>query len=478
VSKYQRLASNSLLIFVGNLGSKLIGFVMLPFYTRWLSVADYGITDVITIYATLLLSVLTFCIAEAVFIFPKGEDKRKQSEYFSSGLVFSFVMLLIVAIFLYLSDFFFKISSYLGGIGEYVWSVYWMIVASLALQYLTQFSRSIDKIKVYAISGIILTACTAILAFTLIPEYGVRGFIAAQILSLIITALYVLIYSKAYSFFTLKNVNFDVCREMLRYSMPLIPNGVMWWLVAALNRPIIESNYGMEAVGIFSVANKFPSLVAIIFSVFFYAWQASVMEEFKKEGYREFYNRVLRLIFLLLTLLSCGLAIFSELLISIVADEKYIEAWKLIPILSVAVLFSSLAGFCGANFSAAKESKYYFYSSLWGALASVVLSFTLISMFNLYGAALAVVLSHAVTAALRIKYSWQYVKITQWYVYVIMLSVNIFVILTVFYIDDMRVKTLMFILLFLIVAAVNASILKDIKQLMHTYIHKFKEGRI
>jgi O-antigen/teichoic acid export membrane protein len=72
MGKYSRLGKNTLLVFVGNAGAKLIGLLMLPFYTRWLSGEDYGTTDIISVYATLLLSVVTACIADAVFIFPKG----------------------------------------------------------------------------------------------------------------------------------------------------------------------------------------------------------------------------------------------------------------------------------------------------------------------------------------------------------------------------------------------------------------------
>lgn len=45
---------------------------------------------------------------------------------------------------------------------------------------------------------------------------------------------------------------------MLSYSMPLVPNNIMWWLVSALNRPVMEIYLGMEAIGLFAVANKFP----------------------------------------------------------------------------------------------------------------------------------------------------------------------------------------------------------------------------
>lgn len=474
-SKYKRLVNNTALVFVGNLGSKLIGLFMLPFYTEWLSVADYGVTDIITIYASFILSIVTCCIAEAVFIFPNGEKKEKQKEYFSSGIFFALISFLVASVFFYFANMYSENSGSKNSFSEYIWAIYWMVVATFTQQYMLQFSRSIGKVKIYAISGILLTAFTGGLAFLLIPKYGVNGFIVAQILALSIAATYTFIFSGAYSFLSIASVKLKVCREMLHYSVPLIPNTIMWWLVSALNRPIIERYSDIDSVGIFAVANKFPSLINIVFGIFIYSWQISVIEEFKKEGYKEFYNKVLRVIFLLLTLCSCGLAIFSELLVSIMVDDKFVEAWRLIPILSIAVLFSSLSGFVGTNFSATRESKYYFYSSIWGAFASVLFSFALIPSLNLFGAALAVVLSHALMAIARIKYSWRLVPITQLYIYVMMLMINILVIMAVFYIDDMAVRATALLLLFVVLMFVNANLLADVKmgyQLLKNKIHR------
>ena len=97
MGKYTRLGKNTLIVFIGGAGSKLVGIFMLPLYTRWLSTSDYGITDMITVYATLLLSIVTCCIYDSIFIFPKGQDFTVQKEYFSSGLVFSLTMLAITA---------------------------------------------------------------------------------------------------------------------------------------------------------------------------------------------------------------------------------------------------------------------------------------------------------------------------------------------------------------------------------------------
>jgi O-antigen/teichoic acid export membrane protein len=80
------------------MGARVIGLLMLPFYTRWLSVEDYGTTDIINVYVSLLLGLVTACIAEAVFIFPKGQPVEQQKSYFSSGLCFAFLSLGITAV--------------------------------------------------------------------------------------------------------------------------------------------------------------------------------------------------------------------------------------------------------------------------------------------------------------------------------------------------------------------------------------------
>ena len=72
----------------------------------------------------------------------------------------------------------------------------------------------------------------------------------------------------------------------------------MWWLVSALNRPIMEANLGMHAIGLFAVANKFPAILTMIFAVFSTSWQISVIEEYEKDGYSHFFNNVFRIVIL------------------------------------------------------------------------------------------------------------------------------------------------------------------------------------
>lgn len=71
MGRYSRLGKNTALVFLGTAGSKFLNLLMLPFYTSWLSVADYGSVDLITVYSGLMLGIISCCISDSLFIFPK-----------------------------------------------------------------------------------------------------------------------------------------------------------------------------------------------------------------------------------------------------------------------------------------------------------------------------------------------------------------------------------------------------------------------
>jgi len=80
-NRYKRLGKNSAIVFIGNAGSKIVGLIMLPFYTHFLSKEEYGTSDLINTYSTILLAVLTCCLADAIFIFPKDKSDLEKREF-------------------------------------------------------------------------------------------------------------------------------------------------------------------------------------------------------------------------------------------------------------------------------------------------------------------------------------------------------------------------------------------------------------
>jgi O-antigen/teichoic acid export membrane protein len=242
----------------------------------------------------------------------------------------------------------------------------------------------------------VLTGMTAILGFVLIPSNGLKGFFLSLILANLVTIIYTVIHTGSFKFWDKENISFLKYKELIKYSTPLIPNAVMWWVISSLNRPILEQEVGLEGIGILAVALKVPSIINVLFGVFLVAWQATVLEEFGKNGYKRFYWNVFLIVSVILGICSLVISIFSTNIIGLIADSKFEHAADFIPLLSLSAFFASLSGLIGANFSAVRKSKYYFYSSMWGAISALIFNFILIPKFQLWGAVYAIVISQII----------------------------------------------------------------------------------
>ena len=73
------LIKNTIIFTMGNLGSKLISFFLVPLYTYALTATEYGVVDLIVTVGTVAVPVLTLNISEAVmrFALDKDADKKK-----------------------------------------------------------------------------------------------------------------------------------------------------------------------------------------------------------------------------------------------------------------------------------------------------------------------------------------------------------------------------------------------------------------
>lgn len=97
--RYKTLAANTALISFGTLGSKLMVFFMVRFYTGYMSPADYGTADIITQTANLLVPLVSFGMAEAVFRFAAGRPGERR-EVFTAGILCTAAGLALLTAFL------------------------------------------------------------------------------------------------------------------------------------------------------------------------------------------------------------------------------------------------------------------------------------------------------------------------------------------------------------------------------------------
>lgn len=397
--KYKKLLSDTVLFTLSSFGSKILVFFLVPLYTNILSAEQYGIVDTVTTMTGLLVPVLTLLISEAVLRFALDDSKNKQ-HVLSAGsiliLISSTVMLCVK-----------PLVSLVGGqwafLGDYwLWIVAVYFLNSLN-HCLSNYTRGLDKTRLFAVSGILYTAVliAANLFFLVVLKLQAEGYLLA-----IITADTVCIFHKMICGRFGKHVAKLSCPkallgEMLRYSIPMIPTTVAWWVMQLSDKYVIIAFCGVAASGVYSIAYKIPSIMSAITTVFTQAWQISAIKSHGDGDNEEFVSTVYGYVTVFVVGISTVLILLSKHLGYVLFAGEYFVAWSYVPILIVAYMFSGLSGVLASVYSASKKTGMLFVSTSVGAVLNIVLNIVLIPHFGVLAAAYTTLVAFFVTWLVR-----------------------------------------------------------------------------
>ncbi|WP_026572831.1 lipopolysaccharide biosynthesis protein [Bacillus sp. UNC438CL73TsuS30] len=402
---YKKLISNSLIFAVGNLGSKLIVFLLVPLYTYYLTTSEFGLVDLMITATGLLIPAFSLSIFDSVlrFVMDKNYDKQ-------AILINSFVVTFLgVAILIML----YPVLLILFPFDQYISYFYLLLIAQAISTILNQFIRANGKVKVFAASGIINALLLLILnvTFLVIFHKGITGYLLSLIFSYLGSSLFSFFVGKVFLEINLKKINFQLMKEMLQYSIPLIPNSLMWWIMSLSDRYVITFFLGLSANGLYALANKIPNILSIVSSIFFQAWQLSAIEESKSKEKSRFYTNVFNAFSITMLLSTSLILAHLKFIIELFVADNYYVAWKYVPFLLLGVVFSSFSGFLGTNYIAAKKTSGVFKTSVIGALINILANIILIPKIGINGAAVGTMLSFVAIWLLRIKDTKEFVTI-------------------------------------------------------------------
>ena len=396
MNKYQTLAANTILMSAGTFGSKLLVFLMVRFYTGYLTPAEYGTADLITQTANLLIPLVSLDITDAVFRFA-ADRQGKRAEAFSVGLrvitLGSAGTLAVIAL-----------LQGVPAVRAYGFLLASFVIASCYHGLCAHFVRAQGNTALFAVQGLFNTALFIGLnvLFLAVFHWGIRGYVLSTTAANLITTVLLIWKARLWRDVRPGPVR-GLRRQMPRYCVPLIPTAIFWWIMGVSDRYMVKWFLGSDANGIYAVAYKIPTILTILATVFMDAWQLSAIAE--SDGDRQarlrFFGRIWDAFASAVFLGAGGIIALSPLLIRLLAEEAYYDAWRYIPVLTLSMA-AAFSNFLGSVYVVTKRSAASFWTSLSGAGTNIVLNLWLIPRMGIQEAAVATFASCLVVFLIRL----------------------------------------------------------------------------
>lgn len=386
---FGELFKNTFLFMFGTIGSKTISFFMLPVFTKYLSTSDYGIVDIINISINLLLPIATLDISAALFRFLFDKDERKEiSELFYTSL---FVLIIGSAALFLISLPLMRNNIVIVQFRTQVYALFFLTGLRTLLRELL---RAKEILSIFILSDWVYTFSFASfsIAFIVFHNLGIGGYISAQILSSCISTAILIVGARK---ILLPRWVFSMASipRMLRYSIPLIPNMVAWWIVNVSDRYIVTIYLGLGAAGIYAVANRIAQLFQIGGSIFQQAWQISGIKHGNRSG-EGFHSTTFNLLTLFLFTIILIVSPILKPLVFLMSQEPFHDAWKSLVFLSLGAFFHIQSNFLGVAYLASKKTIGNSISTLLGGVSNLVLNLLLIPRFGLIAASITTMIAY------------------------------------------------------------------------------------
>ena len=402
----KKLAKNTIIYMIGNLGSKILQMLILPILTAVLLTEEYGFYDLVVTTINLITPLVTLQLVEAMFRYLFGgtvEDNKTTVSSVTAALIAGMLMLAVV---------FFFIQK-LGFDLKYPFLIYLNYISNIMFDYMQKIARCQQKNSLVAVSGVINTsAMLTIEAFALLVlKMRIDGMLLANCASYFIAVLYLEYKLHIEKYISIEAINFIRIKELLKYSLPLVPNSVCWWVVSACDRYVISFFLSVSANGIYSIAGKFSQMLSMITNVFQMAWQESSIIEANKNTRDEFYTKTFDSYMRFLLAGYLVLLPLIRLLMPILVSEEYQIGYLYNPLLLLGAVFAAFSQFYGSAYLAFKKTGGALSTTIIAAIVNVTIGVCLIGKIGLYAPALGTTLSFFTQWILRVHQMKDYFKV-------------------------------------------------------------------
>lgn len=469
----KKLLKNTVIISIGKICTSLITFLLLPLYTGILSTEEYGIVDLLNTLMSLLLPLVGLQIEKGVFrnlIEVRGK-KDEEVRNITTGFISLIFQSIVFIILFSTASLFIK--------NDYKIFLLVNVIGYIFVSFFQQVARGIGETAKYTIGSFVSAAGTILfnVIFLVIFKIGVYGMLLGTLSGFVASIVYFIFSLKLYKYIKIKNFKKEILKDLLRYSLPLIPNALSWWIFAASDRVIVSSLLGVDMNGVLAASLKFSTIITTLYNIFDTSWIESISVNINDKDVGDYFNNVFNIIVKLFASIGIGMIAFMPFVFPIMINEKFAFGYNLIPISIASTIFNVTQGLVAVVYAAKKNTKSIAKTSVFSAIINASLHLILIKSIGLYAAVLSTLVAFAILSMYRVHdVSEKYFKIKIDYKSIFMILLAFIFVTIAYYINELYINILSIIIAVIFGIVINIRSISFFKNIILKKLLK-KEGK-
>lgn len=408
-AQYSALISDTFVYGVGSVLTKLISVLLAPIILRVLSPDSYGMLDVITTTSAGIVLISSMSLESAVArYFYDADGKRVLSTAY--WFVISSTILVVVPLLL-AGD---RIAILLFGTEDHVFPLR-VGIATVPIAAMNGMLMLVLRLRRKRGMFVLLALASAFAQFALTIILVV--FLGAGVVGVLLSALVVGLAQFAMCTASIGDIlplSFDKNSliRSLAYSLPLVPSVALGWFASSSSRYFLLYFLDLSQVGIFAVAVKIASFLALGTAAFQFAWYPYYLSMKDAAGAKRIYAVIGEYAAYVAVLLGVTLTLFSDFVVNVVGGEVYSSASPIVGFLVCGVITQQLFFNIFEVGLVISERTYLFpVARIVSIAVNIACSLLFVKWFGIAGAALSVMLTGFTLILVLLFFSQRYYRV-------------------------------------------------------------------
>lgn len=399
----EKMFHNSVLYIIVSFAQKGISFFLLPVYTYYLTVEDYGLTSIVTIFSSLVSMIFIMALDSAIirYYYTLREDPKALSR-FCSTLMLSVVLFNVSGGLLILTVGKPLINILLEGVPVYPYVLLGIIyvIANSIYSIFQALLNAMQEGKWFAINNMCYFLLQVLLTvlFIVVLKRGAFGVLSANAVTATLFAMMAL-YQMLRRGMICIAFSLNDLKTGLAYSIPILPHRLSYLLNIFFARVVINLNMSIQFVGLYNVGAQFGNIIDTAMSSANNAYRPWLFRLLVAKGdARKIIPAMTMLLMKGIMVLCLVVGVFAKETVFIMTQASYHSAWVVIPVMAIAFVFRNVFLFyfsaCMYNI---KTSRLVSIITLLSELLAIVITLFTVNRFGIIAPAIGMLSSKIIS---------------------------------------------------------------------------------